>query len=73
MDLLNKLSDQGILGLLLAISLLANWLLLKLLLNEKDKRIDDAKAVTIGITTPLAFIKDSLGLIQEKVKVSKGE
>lgn len=74
MDFLNQLATKnGLLGLLLAISLLAIWFLLKLLLNEKDKRLEDAKAVTTGITTPMAYIKDSLDLIQSKIKISKGE
>lgn len=65
--------DYGILGLLLAISLSLNFWLLKMLLTEKDKRIESAESVVTGLTTPIAYIKDSLALIQEKIRVSKGE
>lgn len=65
--------NYGILGLLLAISLSLNFWLLKMLLTEKDKRIEAAESVTTGLTTPIAYIKDSLALIQEKIRVSKGE
>lgn len=71
--LITQLGSQGPFALLLAISLTMNFFLLRMLLNEKDKRINDAKEVTVGITSPMAYIKDSLDLIQSKIKISKGE
>lgn len=72
MDLLTTLSNQGgLLGTLLAISLLANWWLLKSLLGEKDKRIVGAEKVRDDLSTPIAYIRDSLDLIQQKIRVSK--
>lgn len=63
-------NNYGLLGLLLTISLTANGLLFKLLLDEKDKRISDAQNILNGIATSLTFIKDSLELIDQKIRVS---
>jgi hypothetical protein len=68
---LGELAKQGLLGLLLAMSLTLNGILAKLLLSEKDKRIASAEKVRDDIATPLTYIKDSLGLIQEKVQIAK--
>ena len=48
------------------------WLLFKLLLNEKDKRIEDALKSKNDIIEPIGYIKDSLNLIKDKILVSKG-
>lgn len=64
-------SDYGLIGLLFAGALVLIGILFRLLLLEKDKRIQDAKNVNEDIATPLAYIKDSLALINEKVRVSK--
>lgn len=71
--LTNLGQNYGIVGLVLAISLSLNFWLLKMLLTEKDKRIQAAESVTTGLTTPIAYIKDSLELIQQKIRISKGE
>lgn len=71
MDLLTKLSDQGLLGLLLAISLLANFQLGRMLLAEKDKRIVASEKVRDDVIAPIGYIRESLAIIQEKIKVSK--
>lgn len=70
--LLNEISQQGgLLGTLLVISLLANFYLLKLLLAEKDKRIEEAGKTRDNLIEPIGFIKDSLSLIKDKILISK--
>lgn len=71
MDFLSQLAQQGLLGLLLALSLFANFLLLKMILAEKDKQIEAAHKVQNEIAAPLANIKDSIDLLQQKVRISK--
>lgn len=72
MDYLNSIAKEGVLGLLLAGALLMCWLLFKLLLNEKDKRIEDALKSKNDIIEPIGYIKDSLSLIKDKILISKG-
>lgn len=71
MDLLNKLAGDGVLGLLLAISVLGNIALGKLLLAEKDKRIVGAEKTRDDLIAPIGLIKDSLEIIREKIQISK--
>ena len=70
--LLNDLSKQdGVVGIILALTLIALFTVVRMLLIEKDKRIEDAKQVRDTIASPLEHIKDSLDLIQQKVTISK--
>lgn len=69
--LIADLGKQGILGLILAITLVALFTAVKLLLSEKDKRIEDAQQVRDSIAAPLKSIKDSIDLLQQKVTISK--
>lgn len=71
--LINALAGNGLLGLLLAISLLGNFHLLRLLLGEKDKRIVGAEKVRDDLIAPIGFIRDSVELIQQKIKISKAQ
>lgn len=71
MEFLPKLAEQGIAYLLLAISLSLNYLFVKIILAEKDKRIDDALKVRDEIIQPINFINDSLKLIDSKITLSK--
>ena len=64
-------TEYGLLGLLLAGSIILVGILFRLLIAEKDKRIEDARKVNEEIATPLMFIKDSLALIDQKVRISK--
>lgn len=73
MELLGELAGNGLLGLLLAISLSLNFMLGKMLLSEKDKRGDDARESRDSIGVPLAEIRDSLSYIERKIRVSKDE
>lgn len=72
MDYLGEIGKQGILGLLLAASLALNFLLGRMLLDEKDKRIKSAEDVKEKLAVPIANIDRSLELIENKVMASKG-
>lgn len=69
---LSELAKQGLLGLLLAMSLALNGFLGKMLLYEKDKRIASAEQVRDELVEPIRSIKESLNLILEKIEISKG-
>lgn len=71
--LLNNLGSNGPVWSLVAILLGLIWVLIKLLLAEKDKRIQDAKDNRDSLAQPLSYIRDSLDLIQKKIRISKGE
>jgi hypothetical protein len=71
MDLLSKLAENGLLGLLLAISLSANLMLVKMILAEKDKRIATSEKTVDEVAQPLKNIQLTQELIYEKIKISK--
>lgn len=71
MELLNKLAENGVLSIILAISLYTNAWLARALLAEKDKRIEGAEKVRDDIASPLANLQKSNDLIYEKIVVSK--
>lgn len=54
---LGQLATQGLLGLLLALSLFANWYFIKTIQSINDKRVEDAKEITGKILDPLNTIK----------------
>ena len=54
---LGQLATQGVLGILLALSLFANWYFIKLIQTLNDKRIEDAKEITSKILEPLETIQ----------------
>jgi hypothetical protein len=72
-ELLKSLGSNGPAWTLVAILLLLSWALIKMLLSEKDKRIADAVKNRDDLVQPIGFIKDSLELIEKKIKISKGE
>lgn len=72
MDYLGGIAKEGVLGLLLAGSLVINGVLFKLLIYEKDKRIQAAEKVRDELASPLSSIDKSLALINDKVRASKG-
>lgn len=72
-DNLTEVAKQGLLGVLLVISLVVNFYLGRMVLREKDKRIQEAEKVRDDIAQPMSYIKDSLDLIERKVRISKGE
>ena len=69
--LIKSLAENSLLGLLLAISLTVNYWSVRSLIAEKDKRIVGAEKVRDDLAAPLAYIRDSLDLLQQKVRISK--
>lgn len=69
--LISALSGQGPFALLLAISLTTNFLLLRMVLNEKDKRIEEARKVTDDIALPLKLLQQSVDLQTAKIREAK--
>lgn len=59
MDFLNTLAERGILGLLLALALFVIYILFKLLMSEKDKRLEDAKQLNNGLMNPIKQIQEN--------------
>lgn len=57
---IKQLSEQGILALLLSISIVANWYFVRGWLSEKDKRTSDARLVSDKIIEPLDNLKKTL-------------
>lgn len=56
-ELLKQVATQGVLGILLALSLFVNYAMFKIIQNLNEKRISDAKEVTKTILEPLDTIK----------------
>lgn len=71
MELLQKLADQGVVALLLAISLLINYKLGSMLLDEKDKRIEGAEKLRDDIALRDKYIQEAMQLTTSKIRVSK--
>lgn len=70
---LSELAKQGLLGFFLAMSLGLNGILGKMLLYEKDKRIAEAKENRDSLVQPITYIKDSISLMEKKIRISKGQ
>lgn len=56
---LGQLATQGLLGLLLALSIFANWYFIRTIQGLNDKRVEDAKELTVKILEPLNTIKSN--------------
>lgn len=54
---LGTLASQGLLALLLSISLFANWFMFNRIQYLNDKRVEDAKEITTKIVEPLNAVK----------------
>lgn len=67
------LNGNGPAWTLVAILLSLVWLLLKMLLAEKDKRLDDAIKNRDDIVTNLKSQGEALTRIEQKVRIAKGE
>ncbi len=61
--LLSKLAEQGVVAIILAISILGNWLLFKLLREVWEARLKDAKENQDNIMQPLKAIQETVKLI----------
>jgi hypothetical protein len=69
---LSSLMKEGVLGIMLAIALVLVFILGKLLLTEKDKRIEDAGKYQTDLVKPIADMGKTLERIEEKTLVAKG-
>lgn len=65
MDLpfLSELARVGLLGLLLALSIYANWYFIQTIQKLNDKRVEDAKEITTKILEPLDDVKKNSELL----------
>lgn len=60
LSILNKLAEQGVLAIVLAISIGANYFFIKGWLGEKDKRTADAQKVSDKIIEPLDNLQKTI-------------
>lgn len=67
----DSLTASGPAWTLVAILLTLSWLLIKMLLTEKDKRIEDAKKTQDDIVLPIKNMGDTLERIEQKTLVAK--
>ena len=56
-SLLGQLATQGILGILLTISIVANWYFIKKVQQVNDARVQDAQDITNKLLDPINAIK----------------
>jgi hypothetical protein len=68
---LGNLAQNGILGLLLAITLTALFTCVKLLLTEKDKRIQDALDTKNNMVAAIDRQGQTLDRIEDKIRAVK--
>lgn len=69
--LTNSLGNNGPAWTLVAILIILCWTLIKMLLVEKDKRIDDANKNKEDLVQPINNISKTLERIEEKTLVAK--
>jgi dihydrodipicolinate synthase/N-acetylneuraminate lyase len=65
MDLpfLGELAKYGILGIILGLSIYANWYFIQAIQKLNDKRVEDAKQITTKILEPLDTVKKNSELL----------
>lgn len=67
------LTGDGPTWTLIAILISVIWILIKMLLAEKDKRIEDATKIREDIVGPIKNIGEATSRIESKIRVAKGE
>lgn len=67
----SELAKQGLLGVMLALSLTVNYRLGKMLLDEKDKRITGAEKLRDDIALRDKYIQEALALTTGKIEAAK--
>ncbi len=76
-DLIGKLAENSILGVLLAISLIAIYFLFKIIQELQEKRIKDAQEVSESIIKPINQIDQNsrllITLLEKLIDVSGGK
>jgi dihydrodipicolinate synthase/N-acetylneuraminate lyase len=60
---LGELAKYGLLGILLGLSIFANWYFIQAIQKLNDKRIEDAKEITTKILEPLDTVKKNSELL----------
>lgn len=65
--MLSQLAESGILGILLVVSFVAIYRLFKIILLEKDKRIEDAQKTRESISAPLEAMQKSVDLLSSRI------
>lgn len=60
MELITTLADQGVIALLLALSLIGNIRMFFIILNEKDKQIKKAEETTQKMLQPVEGLQTTL-------------
>jgi hypothetical protein len=68
---LAELLKQGLLGVLLVIFIVGFIAVSKLLLAEKDKRIDDAVKTRDNLAEPMRQLNESVARMEAKIIVAK--
>ena len=71
MEYLGKLAESGVLGLLLALSLGANYFLYKEIKDINEKRIREALEARNILVEPLKAIQSTVSLILEGINNAK--
>lgn len=71
-SLLNSLGSNGPAWTLVAVLIILAWTLIKMLLAEKDKRIEDANKYRDELVRPIEDLGKTLERLEEKTLVAKG-
>jgi hypothetical protein len=69
--LLSKLAEQGVVAIVLALSLVANFFLFKEIKDVQEKRIKEAIETRNSMLEPLKAIQNTVQLILDGVSRSK--
>lgn len=69
---LGSLAKEGVLGVMLALSLGLNFWLINRLLSQMEKRVEAANKINEQLATPITNIDKTLALLNDKVVASKG-
>jgi hypothetical protein len=71
-NLLSKLADAGVLGIVLALSIVGNVLLYKEIKSLQEKRVEDAKAVRDLILEPIDKLQQTTNTILTMLNLLSG-
>jgi hypothetical protein len=67
--LLNRLAENGVIAIILAISIAANYFLYKEVKDSNEKRIKEATETRDSIFQPLQAIQSTVEIILQKLKI----
>lgn len=69
LSILKTLAEQGVLAIVLALSIGANYFFVKGWLKEKDKRVQDAQNVSDKVLVPIETLQKTLDNMQTLLQV----